>query len=168
MRIFILVVIFSLCSPVVHANTSGVRIKELCRLGSAHDNALVGYGIVTGLAGTGDSSRSIAGLQSLSNVLKKFGVQVDPDKLRSRNTATVMLSGMLPPNVRSGDKIDVNVSSLGDAKSLLGGTLLLTHLTASDKKIYALAQGPMSVGGFSYDSDGNVVQKKSSYFSNNP
>lgn len=143
----------------VVARTSGVRIKELCRLANARDNALVGYGVVTGLAGTGDSARSMASLQSLSNVLKRFGVQIDPKKLHSRNAATVILTSTLPPYFTTGDKIDVNVTSLGDARSLVGGTLMLSHLTGPDGQIYALAQGPVSVGGFRYDMNGNIVQK---------
>jgi len=139
--------------------SDGVRIKELCRIVGVRENSLVGYGIVTGLAGTGDSRRSAATLQSLSNVLKSFGIRVDANQIRSRNVAAVMLTATLPPFARSGDKLDVNVASLGDAKSLLGGTLLRTHLEGVDGKIYSLAQGPVSVGGYSYDLNGNLVQK---------
>ncbi len=142
------------------AKTGGVRVKELCRLSDARDNSLVGYGIVSGLAGTGDSPRSFAALQSLSNVLKRFGLKVSASQLRSRNIATVLITATLPPYVRPGDKIDVNVTSLGDARSLVGGTLMLTHLTGPDGETYALTtQGPLSVGGFSYDMNGNMVQK---------
>lgn len=137
----------------------GIRIKELCRLGDARDNSLVGYGLVTGLAGTGDSTRSKATLQSISNILRGFGVIVLPDQVRSRNAASVMITATLPAYAQPGDKLDVNVTSLGDARSLLGGTLLLSHLTGPDGKVYALAQGPVSVGGFKYDLNGNVVQK---------
>lgn len=141
------------------AKSHGIRIKELCRLGNAIDNSLVGYGIVTGLSGTGDSARSFAALKSLSNVLKRFGVQVLANQLRSRNTAIVLLTSTLRPYLRPGDKIDVNVSSLGDARSLVGGTLILTHLVGPDGKIYALAQGSLLVGGYTYDVNGNVIQK---------
>ena len=136
-----------------------VRIKELARLASVQDNALVGYGVVTGLAGTGDTSRSMATMQSIANVLQRFGLNVDANQMRSRNAAGVMVTATLPAFARSGDKLDINVTSLGDARSLLGGTLLLTHLNGPDGRVYALAQGPLSVGGFKYDLNGNVVQK---------
>jgi flagellar P-ring protein precursor FlgI len=138
---------------------AGVRIKELARLAGAKANALVGYGLVTGLAGTGDSSRSAATTQSIHNILLRFGINVPVDTVRSRNSAGVMITSTLPPYTQPGDKLDVNVTSLGDARSLLGGTLLLTHLAGPDGQVYALAQGPISVGGFSYDLNGNLVQK---------
>ncbi|MCH2172747.1 flagellar basal body P-ring protein FlgI [Myxococcota bacterium] len=141
------------------SNVSSVRIKELVRIATAHDNSLVGYGIVTGLAGTGDTSRSAGTVQSISNLLRRFGVNVLPAKLHSRNVAGVMVTATLGAFMHQGDKLDINVTSLGDARSLLGGTLLLTHLNGPDGKIYALAQGPLSVGGFKYDLFGNVVQK---------
>lgn len=137
----------------------GVKIKDLCRISGARDNALVGYGLVTGLAGTGDSTRSEATLQSISNILRGFGVNVLASQITSRNAASVMIVATLPPYARPGDKLDVNVTSLGDARSLVGGTLLLTHLAGPDAKVYALAQGAVSVGGFKYDLNGNVVQK---------
>lgn len=137
----------------------GVRIKDLGRIESVRDNSLTGYGLVTGLAGTGDSSRSKATLQSVVNVLDKFGVNVSVDQLNSRNVAAVMVTTNLPPFTGSGDKLDVNVSSMGDARSLVGGTLLMTPLYGPDKKIYALAQGPLSVGGYQYDLNGNLIQK---------
>lgn len=142
-----------------YAVSDGIRIKELSRLSGARDNSLVGYGVVTGLSGTGDSSRSYASLKSLSNVLKRFGVQVTAKQLRSRNAAVVILTSTLRPYLRPGDKIDVNVTSLGDARSLVGGTLILTHLLGPDNNIYALAQGSLLVGGYTYDVNGNVVQK---------
>ena len=146
-------------SQVTPAMTSGVRIKDLCRISGAIDNSLVGYGLVTGLAGTGDSTRSGATEQSVQNVLKNFGVNVAPGKMRGRNVASVMIVATLPAYARPGDKLDVNITSMGDARSLVGGTLLRAHLKGADGKIYALAQGAVSVGGFSYDMNGNVVQK---------
>lgn len=137
----------------------GIPLKELGRLSAAKENALVGYGIVSGLAGTGDSSRSAATLQSVKNVLLRFGVNVPVDEVRSRNSAAVMVTTTLPPYAQPGDKLDVNVSSLGDARSLAGGTLLMTHLIGPDDRIYALAQGPVLVGGFTYDLNGNMIQK---------
>ena len=106
----------------------GIRIRELARLAGAKENSLVGYGLVTGLARTGDSSRSEATLQSIRNTLLRYGVNVPLDMVRSRNAAGVMVTTTLPAYAQLGDKIDVNVTSMGDARSLVGGTLLLTHL----------------------------------------
>lgn len=161
MKFFVIITLnlFMMSTMALAGEYSGVRIKELCRLSDSRDNALVGYGIVTGLAGTGDSSRSKAGLQSISNILKRFDVNITPNQLRARNSAIVMISATLRPYSRTGDKIDVNVTSIGDARSLVGGTLMLSSLTGPDDKVYALAQGPVSVGGYSYDLNGNMIQK---------
>ena len=138
---------------------AAIRIKDLSRLVNATDNSLVGYGLVTGLAGTGDSQRSVATNQSIANMLQRFGLKIDQTQLRSRNVAAVMVVTHLPPYAQQGDKLDVNVTSLGDARSLLGGTLFRTDLKGADGRIYALAQGALSVGGFQYDFNGNLVQK---------
>ena len=138
---------------------AGIRIKDLGRIDGIRENMIVGYGIVTGLAGTGDSSRSQATLQSVANALREFGVSVTVAQLSSRNVAAVLVTTNLPAFARPGDKVDVNVSSLGDARSLLGGTLLMMPLYGPDKKVYALAQGSLSIGGYKYDQNGNVVQK---------
>ncbi len=144
----------------LHAATEqGVRIKDLCRISGAMENNLVGYGLVSGLAGTGDSMRSGSTVQSLRNVMQRFGMNVESRDVRSRNVALVSLTAVLPPYAQSGDKLDVNVTSMGDAHSLVGGTLLMASLTGPDGKTYALAQGPVSVGGFQYDLYGNLVQK---------
>ncbi|TQV73406.1 flagellar basal body P-ring protein FlgI [Exilibacterium tricleocarpae] len=137
----------------------GVRLKDLARLATETDNAVVGYGIITGLAGTGDTARNTATLQSVRNMLLRFGVNVPADKVRTRNAAAVMVTATLPAYAQRGDKLDVNVTSLGDARSLVGGTLMLTPLAMADSDIYAFAQGPVSVGGFSYDLNGNLIQK---------
>jgi flagellar P-ring protein precursor FlgI len=149
----------ALALAVASASQATVRVKDLTRLSSARENALVGYGIVTGLAGTGDTARSFGTLQSISNVLRRFGIDVAPEQLRSRNVAGVMVTTNMPAFARSGDRLSVNVTSLGDARSLLGGTLMLTHLNGPDGELYALAQGPLSVGGFKFDLNGNIVQK---------
>jgi flagellar P-ring protein precursor FlgI len=120
---------------------------------------MVGYGLVSGLAGTGDSSRSAATLQSVVNALQAFGVNVTAAQLSTRNVAAVMVVGTLPAYARAGDKLDVNVSSVGDARSLAGGTLLMMPLYGPDKSVYALAQGPLSVGGYKYELNGNSVQR---------
>lgn len=140
----------------VHA---GVRLKDLARIDGVRDNALVGYGIVVGLSGTGDGNRSLPTLQSLSSILANFGVNVSAQQLASGNAAAVMITATLPSFAQSGDKLDVTVSSMGDARSLSGGTLLLTPLYGPDHQLYALAQGSLSVGGYDFSAFGNDVQK---------
>src|SRR4051794_31282265 len=110
-------------SALLHAQT--VRIKDLGRLSGWRENALVGYGLVTGLAGTGDSPRNQATRQSLANMLSRFDLTLSPDDLSSRNVAAVMVTANLPTFARAGDAIDVTVTSIGDARSLAGGALLL-------------------------------------------
>jgi flagellar P-ring protein precursor FlgI len=136
-----------------------IRIKDLGKLQGWRDNTLVGYGLVTGLAGTGDSPANRTTRQALSNVFSQFNLTVPPEQVQSRNVAVVAVSAALPTYAREGDTLDVTVSSTGDARSLLGGSLLLTPLKAPNGRVYALAQGPLSVGGYRYDANGNVVQK---------
>jgi flagellar P-ring protein precursor FlgI len=159
MKFFITLLLITLNSQVFAAVENGIRIKDLCRISGAVENNLVGYGLVSGLAGTGDSMRSGTTVQSLRNTLLRFGINIDSKDVRSRNVAVVSLTAVLPPYAQPGDKLDVNVTSMGDAHSLVGGTLLMASLTGPDGKIYALAQGPISVGGFQYDLYGNLVQK---------
>ena len=137
----------------------GVKLKTLARLAGLQENPLSGYGLVIGLAGSGDSRRNKDTTQAIANLLQNFGLNVNPNEINSRNTATVIVTASLPSYAHQGDKIDINVASLGDAKSLLGGTLLVTPLQGTDNRIYALAQGPISIGGFKYDLYGNVIQK---------
>jgi flagellar P-ring protein precursor FlgI len=144
-------------SPCDGAET--IRVKDLGKLKGWRDNALVGYGIVTGLAGTGDSPTNRTTRQALSNVFSRFNLVVPADQVQSRNVAVVMVTASLPPFAREGDTLDVTVTSAGDARSLLGGSLLLTSLKGPNGRVYALAQGPLSVGGYRYDANGNVVQK---------
>lgn len=136
-----------------------VRVKDLGKLQGWRDNSLVGYGIVTGLAGTGDSPSNRATRQTLSNVLAQFDLTIPPEQVQSRNVAVVTVSASLPAFAREGDTLDVTVNSAGDARSLVGGTLLLTPLKAANGRVYALAQGPLSVGGYRHDANGNVIQK---------
>jgi len=161
LRNLIICTLFIAVVPLANANidTTEVRIKELGRIATVRDNQLVGYGIVTGLAGSGDTIRFAATFQSISNTLDSFGVDIDPKNLRGRNAAAVMITASLPPFARSGDKLDVNITSMGDARSLVGGTLIRSHLLGPDGNLYALAQGPLLVGGFSYDLFGNLIQK---------
>lgn len=136
-----------------------LRVKDLGKLQGWRENALVGYGIATGLAGTGDSLTNRTTRQALSNVFSQFNLTVAPDQVQARNVAVVMVSAALPTFAREGDRLDVTVTSAGDAKSLVGGSLLLTSLKGANGQVYALAQGPLSVGGYRYDANGNVVQK---------
>ncbi len=138
---------------------SAVRLKSIARLSGLQENPITGYGLVIGLAGSGDSRRSKDTTQAIANLLQSFGVNINPNDINSRNSATVVITTNLPSHAHQGDKLDINVASLGDAKSLLGGTLLTTPLKGPDNQIYALAQGPLSIGGFKYDLFGNVIQK---------
>jgi flagellar P-ring protein precursor FlgI len=144
-----------LCS----AATDAIRIKDIGKIAGWRDNPLTGYGLVTGLAGTGDSSRNRATRQSIANMLSRFDMTVVADDLQSRNAAAVMVTASLSPFARAGDAVDVTITSIGDARSLVGGVLILAPLKAANGKIYALAQGALSVGGYKYDVNGNVVQK---------
>ncbi|MCB5191877.1 flagellar basal body P-ring protein FlgI [Methylobacillus arboreus] len=151
-----------LLSVSVHVGAAApdtIRLKELGKFEGWRENHLVGFGIVTGLAGTGDSPRSRATRQSLANFMSNFDVMLTSDQINSRNVAIVSLMAQLPPITHQGDKVDVIVTSLGDARSLVGGTLLLAPLKGPDGKVYALAQGAISVGGYRYDQNGNIAQK---------
>ena len=150
----------AMSQPYAGVGTAGfIRVKDLGKLQGWRENSLVGYGIVTGLAGTGDSPTSRATRQALANVLSQFNLTIPPEQIQSRNVAVVMVNAALPTFAREGDALDVTVNSAGDARSLLGGSLLLTPMKAPNGRIYALAQGPLSVGGYRYDANGNVVQK---------
>ncbi|HRI55459.1 MAG TPA: flagellar basal body P-ring protein FlgI [Anaerolineae bacterium] len=154
-----------LATPAAHAqagrvaSADSVRLKDLGRWQGWRENALIGYGIVTGLAGTGDSPGNRATRQALSNALSQFNLNIAADQVQSRNVAVVMVTASIPPFAREGDALDVSVSSAGDARSLVGGALLLTPLKAANGRTYALAQGALTVGGYRYDANGNVVQK---------
>lgn len=128
-------------------NVFAVQIKDIANTVGARDNQLIGYGLVVGLNGSGDGTSSKFTLQSVSNLLQGMNIKVDPNDIKSKNTAAVMVTAKLPPFAKSGDKLDVVVSSLGDAKSLQGGTLLLTALRGIDGEIYAIAQGSIAMGG---------------------
>lgn len=141
------------------AGAADVRVKDLGRFLGWRDNALVGYGIVTGLSGSGDSSRSAATRQALSNVLSRMGASIPADQLQSRNVAAVMVTATLPPSANVGDRIDATVTSVGDARSLVGGTLLMTPMLGPDQKPYALAQGSLVVGGYQFQDSVNLRQK---------
>lgn len=126
-----------------------VRIKDISRVIESRDNQLIGYGLVVGLRNTGDTQRSVFTEKALTNLLKKMGIKPEKNDFKSRNAASVIVTMNLPPYARPGQKLDVSVSSLGDATSLSGGTLLMTPLQGPDFKTYAVAQGQIVVGGIS-------------------
>ncbi len=128
-------------------NLFAAKIKNLSNIVGVRDNQVIGYGLVVGLNGSGDSSSKFTN-QTLSNLLKNVNVKLDPKDIKSKNVAAVMVTATLPPFAREGDRVDITVSSIGDAKSLQGGVLLITPLKGVNGKIYALAQGPISMGGF--------------------
>jgi flagellar P-ring protein precursor FlgI len=138
----------------------GVRIKDIADIKGVRQNQLVGYGLVVGLDGTGDSDSAIFTIQSMASMLEKMGVTVKAEDIEVENVAAVMVTADLPPFARTGSRIDVLVSSIGDAENLQGGTLLFTPLKAADQQVYAVAQGPVSTGGFAVGgASGSEVQK---------
>ena len=126
-----------------------VRIKDIATFSGVRDNQLIGYGLVVGLAGTGDKKDSVFTLSSMKNMMDRMGVGVDSSSLKIKNVASVMVTARMPVSAKPGTRLDVTVSSVGDATSLMGGVLLQTALKGVDGKIYTLAQGALTVGGFS-------------------
>jgi flagellar P-ring protein precursor FlgI len=132
-----------------------VRIRDIATIEGIRDNPLIGYGVVVGLKRTGDSQQTLFTTQTLANVLQRLGVQIPAASIQVRNVAAVMVTASLPPFARPGTGVDVTVSSVGDAKSLEGGVLLLTSLHAADGQVYAEAQGPLTLGGYTVGGGGN-------------
>jgi len=135
------------------------RIKDIAYVQGIRGQQLIGYGLLVGLNGTGDTQRSTFTLQSISSMLKRFGVTVPQSDLRTRNVAAVMVTGTVPAFAKEGGSIDVIVSSMGDATGLQGGTLLMTPLSGLDGSVYATAQGPISVGGINVSAGGSEVRR---------
>lgn len=137
-----------------------VRLKDISEIQGVSEGHLFGYGLVVGLNGTGDSSSQVT-VQSMSNMLQRLGLSISADQIRSRNVAAVMVTAKLPPFAKPGSRIDVTVSSIGDAKSLLGGTLLPTPMRNlyDPDTVYAVAQGEITVGGYSFSAIGAKAQK---------
>src|SRR5579883_3085133 len=138
--------------------TRQAYIRDIATVEGVRANPLVGYGVVVGLKGTGDSRQTIFTVQTLANVLQRMGVQIPPGSARVNNVAAVFVTASLPAFARPGTQLDITVSSVGDAKSLEGGMLLLTPLAAADGKVYAAAQGPLTLGGYSAGNGGNGRQ----------
>ena len=135
------------------------RIKDIADVQGVRHNQLVGYGLVVGLNGTGDGNKTIFTVQSLVSMLEKMGITVNPNDIKVKNVAAVMVTADMPPFAKAGMQIDVSVSSIGDAKNLQGGTLLFTPLKAANGQIFAVAQGAVSTGGFAAQGAGASVQK---------
>lgn len=142
-------------APPAEAST---RIKDIAKIHTDNELDLIGYGLVIGLDGTGDSKGTQFTMQSLANMMERMGLTVSADKLKVKNVAAVIVTARLSSNYSVNDRIDVTLSSIGDASSLQGGTLLMTQLSSSDGQVYVLAQGPISIGGFNVQvEDGNKI-----------
>lgn len=160
-RIALVCFIFLLISfGVLTAPVHSARIKDIAYFKGGRSNQLIGYGLVVGLDGTGDKDKTEFTRTTLANLLDNMRIHVDPKDMKVKNVAAVMVTANFSPFLRNGSRIDVQVSSIGDAKSLQGGTLLMTPLQGPDGQVYAVAQGPISLGGFSFGgASGSSVQK---------
>lgn len=154
-----LLLVLALAMVVAPAAAHSVRIKDVARVAGVRENPLTGYGLVFGLSGSGDSQRNRATLQSVANTLRNFGVNVSEAELSSRNVAAVIVTAKLPAFAEPGQLLDVQVASAGDARSLTGGTLMLTPLSGPDGRLYAVAQGAISVGGYQFEGVTASLQK---------
>ena len=154
-----LLAIFLLGALVLPTAAKAARIKDIAGLEGVRDNQLVGYGLVVGLNGTGDSASTEFTIQSLVNMMENMGLTVDRSKVKVDNVAAVIVTAQLPPFAKTGTTIDVLVSSLGDADSLAGGTLLMAPLKGPDGQVYAVAQGPLVVGALAFGGNAAKVQK---------
>src|SRR6056297_2391961 len=149
-----------MCLLALPGAASPIRIKDLVEFDGVRGNDLVGYGLVVGLNGTGDGLRNAPFTEEIMvNILERLGVNVTGEQFRPQNVAAVIVTAVLPPFARQGSQVDLTVSAIGDADSLLGGTLVMTPLTAADGEIYAVAQGSVIAGGASAEGDAaSVVQ----------
>lgn len=144
----------------ITAADAAVRIKDIANLKGVRENQILGYGLVIGLKGTGDTLRNSPFTeQSLQSMLDNMGINIRGTSLRTRNVAAVMVTADLPPFISGGSRLDVAISSLGDASSLLGGTLVMTQLRAADGEVYAVAQGAIAVGGYSIEGAAQTVNQ---------
>ncbi|MFP3937102.1 MAG: flagellar basal body P-ring protein FlgI [Phycisphaerae bacterium] len=152
-RIIVVLLVIPATAAVVRAE----RVKDICDIQGVRSNPLWGYGLVVGLNGTGDEAETSR--RALTNILRRSGLRLDPDDVASKNIASVMVTTELPPFGRRGAELDVTVSAIGSASSLQGGTLLMTPLVGADGQVYAVAQGAISIGGFSADGDQASISK---------
>ena len=156
MKRIICVMLLIMLAPL---GASAARIKDIASFDGVRDNQLIGYGLVVGLNGSGDSDQTKFPVQSLTNLLERSGVTIKRSDITVKNVAAVMVTAVLPPFAKQGTRIDVLVSSMGDAKSLAGGTLLMTPLKGGDSQVYAVAQGAVLTNSFSYGGQAASVQK---------
>ena len=154
-----IIVLLILWGVVLLSTAEASRIKELAKLEGVRSNQLIGYGLVVGLNGTGDSASTRFTIQSLVSMMERLGVTVNPDTVKVSNVAAVIVTADLPAFSRAGNTIDVSVASVGDAKNLAGGTLLMTPLKAADGEYYAVAQGALVVGSLAFGGKAAKVQK---------
>ncbi len=142
------------------SQTQAARLKEIAEFKGAEGADLIGYGIVVGLDGTGDGNRSMFTIRSVENMLRRFGITLEEGQIKPKNVAAVTVTARIPAFAHEGDRIDVTVSSIGDASSLMGGVLLMTPLTNRDgQTVVARAQGPVSIGGFNFAAGGSSIRK---------
>jgi flagellar P-ring protein FlgI len=156
--VLIFVVCLSAITAVCADSSQRVLIRDISRVEGVRENPLIGYGIVVGLNGTGDRRQTIFTIQTLANAMQRMGVQIPVATARTNNVAAVFVTASLPPFSRPGTQLDVTVSSIGDAKSLEGGMLLLTPLFGADGATYAAAQGAVTLGGYSAGGSGTAKQ----------
>ncbi len=151
----VLLLLLHFFAPPAKAST---RIKDIAKIHTDNELDLIGYGLIIGLDGTGDGKGTQFTMQSLANMMERMGLTVSADKLKVKNDAAVIVTARLSSNFSIGDRIDITLSSIGDASSLQGGILLMTQLSSSDGEVYVLAQGPVSIGGFNVQvEDGNKI-----------
>lgn len=149
-RVLIFTILLAVALPL-----PATRLKDLVSIEGVRENQLIGYGLVVGLAGTGDRRQTLFSAQSLANMLERMGVSVPPTAIRVNNTAAVMVTATLPAFAQPGLRIDVTAAAIGDCSNLQGGILLLTSLRGTDGQVYAVAQGPIMTGGFASGRGGN-------------
>ncbi len=153
------IILIMILSSIIMMLTAQTRLKDISKISGMDNKQIIGYGLVVGLQGTGDSQASQATIQSINNMLEHFGLTVPQNRIRPNNVAAVMVTATLPPFARPGSSFDVVVSSIGDARSLEGGVLLMTPLISQDNKKYAVAQGAVSFGGFNEEIKNTKVRK---------
>lgn len=158
MKIFTTVILsaFMLC---LASAANAIRIKDLASFEGVRDNQLIGYGLVVGLNGSGDSDQAKIQTQSVVNMLERMGITTSVNDIKIKNVAAVMVTATLPPFAKQGNRLDVLVSSMGDAKSIAGGTLLMSPLKGADNQVYAVAQGSILTNSFAFGGQGATAQK---------
>ncbi len=152
-------VIFIILILLLTSNAHAVRIKDIASFDGVRENQLLGYGLVVGLRGSGDSSQVLIQIQSVVNVLERMGISTNASSIQLKNIAAVMVTSTLPPFTKQGNKLDVLVSSMGDATSIAGGTLIMTPLKGGDSQVYAVAQGSVLTNSFAFGGQAASAQK---------